>query len=52
MATTSSLDASKALVEQIKVMVGDKQSTIRSWVLRVPLEEESLVQGKRAGRIR
>jgi len=49
---TKPFEDTKALAEQIKVIVGDKQSTIRSWVLRVPLEEESLVQGKRAGRIR
>ena len=45
---TKPFEDTKALVEQIKVMVGDKQSTIRSWVLRVPLAEESLAQGKSA----
>ncbi len=49
---TKPFEDTKALVEQIKVMIGDKQSTIRSWVLRVPIEKESLVQGKRAGGIR
>lgn len=49
---TKPFEDTKALAEQIKVMVGDKQSTIRSWVLRVPLAKESLAQGKRAGSIR
>ena len=49
---TKPFEDTKALAEQIKVMIGDKQSTIRSWMFRAPLAGKILAQEKRAGSIR